>query len=50
MARVGRPVMEMFERSGLIECIGADQIFVEVDDAVQHLLAAGDAAATGDES
>jgi SulP family sulfate permease len=50
MARVRLPVMEMFERSGLIERIGADQIFLEVDDAVQHFLASGDGAAAGDES
>ncbi len=35
-ARVRQPVLDMFERSGLLARVGRDAIFLEVDDAVQH--------------
>ena len=37
-ARVRRPVLEMLERSGLLDRIGKDHIFLEVDDAVNDFL------------
>ncbi len=37
MARVRQPVFEMLERSGIIDRIGADAIYLEVDDAVDAL-------------
>jgi len=37
-ARVRRPVLDMLERSGLIDRIGTDHIFLEVDDAVNDFL------------
>ena len=37
-ARVRQPVLDMLERSGLMDRIGQDHVFLEVDDAVsQHL-------------
>ncbi len=33
-ARLRQPVRDMFERSGLLDRIGADNIYLEVDDAV----------------
>jgi SulP family sulfate permease len=36
-ARVRKPVRDMLDRSGLLERIGTDRIFLEVDDAVAHL-------------
>ena len=50
MARVRLPVMEMFERSALIERVGTEQIFLEVDDAVQHYLASGEGTTAEDQS
>jgi SulP family sulfate permease len=35
MARVRQPVTEMLERSGLLDRIGEDAIYLEVDDAVE---------------
>ena len=51
-ARVRQPVLDMLERSGLLERVGKDHIFLEVDDAVTHYLAdhdtpAGDVDNTG---
>jgi len=40
MARVRQPVMEMLKRSGLIDRLGEDAIFLEVDDAVEYYRAA----------
>jgi hypothetical protein len=37
-ARVRRPVLDMLERSGLLDRIGKDRIFLEVDDAVNDFL------------
>jgi SulP family sulfate permease len=37
-ARVRQPVLDMLERSGLLDRIGDDHIFLEVDDAVAHYL------------
>jgi SulP family sulfate permease len=37
-ARVRQPVREMLERSGLLDRLGPDAIFLEVDDAVRHYL------------
>jgi SulP family sulfate permease len=37
-ARVRRPVLDMLERSGLLDRIGKDHIFLEVDDAVNDFL------------
>ena len=37
-ARVRRPVHDMLDRSGLLDSIRDDVIFLEVDDAVQHYL------------
>jgi len=37
-ARVRRPVLDMLERSGLIDRIGTDHIFLEIDDAVNDFL------------
>jgi sulfate permease, SulP family len=34
-ARLRQPVREMFERAGLLDRIGADNIYLEVDDAVE---------------
>ena len=41
LAEVHQPVMQMAERSGFVEKIGADQIFETVDEAVQHFQTAG---------
>ena len=38
-ARVRGPVRDMFERAGIIELIGEDAIYLEVDDAVAHYVA-----------
>ena len=40
-ARVRKPVSEMLDRSGLLERIGTDRIFLEVDDAVTALRPSG---------
>lgn len=37
-ARVRQPVRQMLERSGLLDRLGADHIFLEVDDAVHYYL------------
>ena len=37
-ARVRQPVLDMLERSGLMDRIGQDHVFLEVDDAVSHHL------------
>ena len=37
-ARVRQPVLDMLERSGLLDRIGEDHVFLEVDDAVTHYL------------
>jgi SulP family sulfate permease len=37
-ARVRQPVIDMLERSGLMDRIGSDDIFLEVDDAVADFL------------
>ncbi len=37
-ARVRQPVLDMLERSGLMERIGEDHVFLEVDDAVTDFL------------
>ena len=47
MARVRQPVRDMLKRSGLIDRIGEDAIFFEVDDAVEHYLASGDDTPSG---
>jgi SulP family sulfate permease len=36
LARVRGPVRDMLERSGLLDRIGEEAIFLEVDDAVEH--------------
>lgn len=41
-ARVRQPVRDMLERSGLMERIGEERIFLEVDDAVDHSISSGD--------
>ena len=38
-ARVRGPVRDMFERAGIIELVGDDAIYLEVDDAVAHYVA-----------
>jgi len=38
-ARVRLPVLEMLERCDLLDRVGRDAIFLEVDDAVEHYLA-----------
>ena len=38
-ARVRQPVRDMLDRSGLLERIGTDRIFLEVDDAVTYFAA-----------
>jgi len=38
-ARVRGPVRDMFERAGIIELVGEDAIYLEIDDAVDHYLA-----------
>jgi SulP family sulfate permease len=37
-ARVRQPVIDMLERSGLMDRIGSDDIFLEADDAVADFL------------
>jgi len=41
-ARVRDPVRDMFRRSGLLRLVGEDQLFLTVDDGVQHFLAQRD--------
>ncbi|MGI9644160.1 MAG: SulP family inorganic anion transporter, partial [Ilumatobacteraceae bacterium] len=36
LARVRRPVRDMLQRSALLDRIGTDAVFLEVDDAVEH--------------
>ena len=38
-ARVRGPVSDMFERAGIMDLVGEDAIYLEVDDAVEHYLA-----------
>jgi SulP family sulfate permease len=40
LARVRQPVMDMLKRSDVLDRVGQDAIFLEVDDAVEHYLAA----------
>jgi SulP family sulfate permease len=47
MARVRQPVRDMLERSGLIDRIGEDTIFLEVDDAVERYLTTRDDISSG---
>jgi SulP family sulfate permease len=47
-ARVRGPVREMFERADIIELVGEDAIYLEVDDAVDHYLAGPEA--SGDDT
>jgi SulP family sulfate permease len=35
-ARVRQPVLDMFDRAGITERVGDDEVFLEVDDAVTH--------------
>jgi SulP family sulfate permease len=37
-ARVRQPVLDMLERSGIREGVGAHAVFLEVDDAVEHFM------------
>lgn len=37
LARVRKRVRDMLERSGLLDRIGRDRIFLEVSDAVEHI-------------
>lgn len=41
LARVRKPVNDMLGRSGLLERIGTDRVFLEVDDAVAHFRPGG---------
>lgn len=41
LARVRKPVRDMLDRSGLLERIGTDRIFLEVDDAVAAMRPSG---------
>ena len=41
LARVRKPVRDMLDRSGLLERIGPDRVFLEVDDAVAHFRPGG---------
>ena len=37
-ARVRGPVRDMFDRAGILDQVGDDALFLEVDDAVAHYL------------
>lgn len=36
LARVRKPVLDMLDRGGLLDRIGRDNVYLEVDDAVEH--------------